>query len=211
MPTAVATKSGRSSPAAKVVDVPVPDIGSMLAGMSTTTASPAKKSKVPVVPGFEEVADEVAEKKRRLKQAETEAAMAEEQLLGDARQIYADRAKAGNFTKSLNFAGKQTGGVRVSFTDRFSALPIEAKESLIESLGDRYSLIFDEVRMLTVKKTDDDSIRFLLETLGPEVFQQFFEVRVEIKPKEGFDQRQFDLPDSVRSLARQAKPSVVAL
>jgi hypothetical protein len=197
---------------AKVVDVPAPpDISSMLAGMSMTTASPAKKSKVPVVPGFEEVADEVATAKRRLKQAETEAAMAEERLLQDARQIYAARAKAGNFSKSLNFAGKQTGGVRVSFTDRFSALPIETKDTLVELLGERYAVMFDEARTLTVKKTDDDSIRFLLETLGPETFQQFFDVKIEIKPKEGFDQRQFDLPESVRSLARQAKPSVVAL
>ena len=78
-------------------------------------------------------------------------------------------------------------------------------------MGDRYAVTFDEVRTLTLKKTDDDSIRFLLETLGPDVFQEFFDVRMEIKPKEGFDQRQFDLPESVRALARQAKPSVVAL
>jgi hypothetical protein len=44
-----------------------------------------------------------------------------------------------------------------------------------------------------------------------EFFRQFFEVKIGIKPTEGFDHRQFDLPDSVHEMVRQAKPSVTLL
>ena len=46
---------------------------------------------------------------------------------------------------------------------------------------------------------------------GRETFAEFFDVKVEIKPKAGFDRTQFDLPESVRQLVHQNKPSVVPL
>ncbi|KPL05705.1 hypothetical protein AMJ85_11100 [candidate division BRC1 bacterium SM23_51] len=197
---------------ARVLDVPAGDVSTLLAGMSQKKVT-TSKSKVPIVSGHEEIADQAVEKKRTFKQAETEWKMAEEQVLQEASAIYGNRAKAGNFSKSLNFAGRETAGVQVRFSDKFSVLPAETKNTLTETLGERYGQTFEEVRTLTLKqeKTDDESIRFLLERLGPEVFAQFFEVEVQVKPKPGFDRAQFDMPDSVRPLFRQAKPSVTLL
>ena len=99
----------------------------------------------------------------------------------------------------------------MKFSDRFTALP--SKETLLEGLGqERYGQLFTEERKLALKpeRTDDASIRFLLERLGP-TFRDYFDVEIEVKPKSGFDQRQFELPDNLRQAVRQFKPSVVAL
>jgi hypothetical protein len=196
---------------ATVVNVVPTDIGSMLAGLSAPADPKGKKSKVPVVAGYGPGVDELVRRKHAFKQAETELAMAETEFLPTARRLYEERARQGNFSKSLNFAGEKTAGARVAFSDRFTAMPVEAKPALVEALGERYDVLFDEARALTLRKTDDDSIRFLLQRLGPDVFQEFFEVKVAIKPKDGFDQRQFELPESVRGLVTQFKPSVTAL
>ena len=200
---------------AQVVDVPgeppEPDVSSLLAGMNAKTPGKKGKSKVPVVTGFEPLADEVAAKKQQFKQAETELAVAESQLLEHARAKYEQRAKAGDYSASLTFTGAKTPGVRVSFSDRFNKIPVESKERLVEAAGERYSQLFDESRVLTLRKTDDASILHLLKTLGQETFQEFFEVKLEIKPKSGFAQRQFELPDDVRGVVTQYKPSVTAL
>ena len=196
---------------AEVIDVPIAgDISAMLSGLSAEKPA-GKKSKVPIVSELKAEADEAVRKKIALKQAETEFKLAEEALLEPARAIYARFARQGCFSKSINLAGEQTGGVRVSFTDRFSALPATDKPELIAALGERFDVLFQEKRTLTLKteKTDDDSIRFLLERLGPQTFSEYFDVQVTIHPKPGMDREQFSLPEAVRDRLTQFKPSVV--
>ncbi len=206
---------------AAVLDVPArpepaegsaPDVGALLAGM--TAAAPATKkgkSTVPVIAGFEELSDRLSDAVKKMKQAETEKAMAEGELMPHVQGEYEKRAHRGDFSKSLNVAGKQTAGVRMSWKDQFSAIPLTAKPALVEAAGERYGMIFDEVRSLALKKTDDASIMVLLKALGQEMFQEFFEVQVEIKPKPGFDRTQFDLPETARQTVRQYKAAVTAL
>lgn len=196
---------------ARVIDAPgAGDISAMLSGMSAEKPA-GKKSKVPIIADLKGEADEAVRKKIAFKQAETEFKMAERAVIEKAQPIYARLAREGNFSKSLNLAGSETAGVRVSFSDRFSALPGSEKAQLVELLGERFDVLFTEERRLTLKpeKTDDDSIRFLLDRLGPETFGDFFDVEVSVKPKPGLDREQFNLPESVQEMLVQAKPSVV--
>ena len=184
------------------------DVSSLLAGMSR---SPDKKgkSKTPVVAGHEAAADAANLAKQQFKQAETEKEMADEAIIEVARREYETRTRGGGFTKAISFPGATTPGVQVSFMDKWRDLPIDLKPAIVGEVGpEKFSMLFEEHRRLTLKKTDDETIRFLLDTLGGDVFQDIFEIAVVLHPRSGFDQRQFELSDHVRQLAGQYKPSV---
>jgi hypothetical protein len=197
--------------AAKVVDVPGVDVANLLSGMSKKPAAKKSKSKVHVVGSHEDLADRAVARIRAEKQAKTEAAMAKQEVCDTARKEYERRARAGDFSKAIAFAGNETNGVRVSFSDSFLSLP--DKEVLIEHLGEeRFGQLFTERRHLALKrdKTDDASIVFLLDRLGQETFAEYFDVEIAVEAKPGLDRNQFELPDAVRSMVVQKAPSVAA-
>jgi len=196
---------------AQVLDVPAGlDVGDLLSGMSKKPAAKKSKSKVPVVAGHEALADRVVVYIRAEKQAKTEAAMVKEEVRDIAEQKYESRACAGNFTKAITFAGKETPGVQAKFSDTFLSMPDKA--ALIEHIGDeRFRQLFSERRHLALKpdKTDDASIMFLLEQLGQETFAEYLDVEIVVEAKPGLDRSRFDLLDAVRSIFAQKPPSVM--
>ena len=193
----------------QVIDMPTgQDITSLLMGMSAPKEGRKGKSKTPVVAGHEAAADAANLAKQQFKQAETEKEMADEAIIEVARREYETRACGGAFTKTISFPGASTPGVQVSFMDKWRDLPIDLRPAIVGEVGPEFATLFEEHRRLTLKKTDDETIRFLLDALGGETFQAIFEIAVVLHPRSGFDQRQFELSDNVRQLAGQYKPSI---
>jgi hypothetical protein len=184
-------------------------ISKLLKGASEETAK-AKKTSTPGNADHTSLADRNYVAKVAFEEAEANFRIVEAELLVVATQNYVENAHS-NFSKSTNFLGSKTSGVQVTFTDRFSDLPVESEEGLREVLGDKYGNFFEESRKLELTKTDDSTIQLLIKKLGEETFLEIFKIKVSIKAKDDLDRKQFDLPESVRSQLKQAKPSVKLL
>jgi hypothetical protein len=168
-----------------------------------------KKSTVPELGGYAHLADKVAEAKVNLQDATAVFGSLEGELITHIRQEYEQAAESGDFSKSFNVLGASSDGVQVTFTDRFSAIPGDMEDTLQKSVtGDQYKTLFEEKRVLTLAKTDDDTIKMLVEKLGEKTFSDIFKINVSIAPKKDMDRNQFKLPAEVRSLLNQAKPGV---
>lgn len=178
--------------------------------LRSNASAPAKKSSVPSESVDTSLVDRHVAAKIALTDAEAVYAVVDAELLGEAGRIYAERAQAGNFAKSMNLEGAATPGVQVVYTDRFTAVEAgtDQEAQLREAVGNRFDAFFEEKRTLTLEKTDDATIATLIEKLGEETFTAIFKIRVQIAPKEGFDKLQFELPPQVRSIVKQSKASV---
>jgi hypothetical protein len=182
---------------------------SALLKKTATRAETKKKSTVPVITDFTELADEVSKRKQVLKDAEALYGVAESMLEKHARDLYVAAAESGDFTKSLTFQGGETPGVMVTYQDKFSALPGESEETLKKSLTKAdFDMYFEERRQLSLSRTDDATIGLLVEKLGEEVFASIFDVKLTLVPKGDMDRNQFSLPPKVRAMLKQAKASV---
>lgn len=175
---------------------------------SNNAKSSGKRSSVPKVVGREALSDKVAVAYEAYRDAEAAFRAIEGTLLEVANGIYEGRAKEGQFSKSLNFNGAETAGVQVSYQDKFSDLPIEAEGELRRALGDRFNACFEQKRSISMKITDDETVRMLVEKLGQEVFSKIFEIKISLATKDDMDRRQFELPSAARSLMKQYKASV---
>src|SRR5277367_6115440 len=175
-----------------------------------------KKSTVPELGAYSHLADKVAEAKVNLQDAEAVFGSLEGELITHIRQEYEQAANAGDFSKSFNVLGANSDGVQVTFTDRFSAIPGDMEEQLKGNLAATYGdggvesfrTYFEEKRSLSLTKTDDDTIKMLLEKLGEKTFTEIFKINVTINPKKDMDRNQFDLPAEVRGLLKQANAGV---
>lgn len=193
-------------------------VSAISAKLRERSLSPAAKSEVPtesVDKSVQKLADDVVEAKRALIDAEGRYSILEKEMLDQAGRIYADRAEAGHFAKSMNIDGVETQGVQVVYTDKFSAIDVSVNgeanplESQLRKLvGKRFDSLFEEKRTVQMSKTDDKTIALLMEKLGEEVFFDIFQIRVQVAPVKGFDQIQFELPAQVREIVKQSKASV---
>jgi hypothetical protein len=174
------------------------------------TAAPKKKTSAVEVTDHGKLADEVAAAKIAAEDAATLFQTKEAELLAVASGIYAQHAKDGTFSKSYNFKGEEDPGVQVVYSDKFSDLPGDAEEGIKEALGDEFDFdaYFEEKRVLTLSKTDDDTVKFLMEKLGEEKFLDLFAIKVTLSAKDDMDRKQFDLPEAVRAQLKQNKGAV---
>lgn len=175
---------------------------------SKNTKSSKKESDVPEIPGLEVLADEVHELKVAAENAEAAFRVGEDGLLKQVRSVYQAHALDGSFSKSFNIAGEETNGVQVTFQDRFSEIDIANESALKKSLGQDFSKILEQKRVIQLKKTDDATISELVKKLGQETFERIFEVKLSLVTKSGVDEKQFSLPAAVQELIKQFKASV---
>lgn len=182
------------------------------------SVSPACKSEVPtesVDKSVQKLADQVVDAKRALIDAEGRYSILEKEIVEKSDRIYANRAEAGHFAKSMNIDGIETTGVQIVYTDKFTGIDTQVngkdnpqEKNLRKILGKRFDSLFEERRTVSMVKADDKTIDLLVEKLGEDVFLDIFQIRVQIVPSKGFDEAQFELPAQVREIVKQAKPSV---
>jgi len=181
------------------------DVSALLAGLNNTE-NPKKKSDIPEIIGHEEQADRAYEAYKAAKDAEAVYAAVEAEIVEIAAKEYQNRTTSGEFTKSMDFPGKETLGVQVTYKDQFSAFPITEKENLRNCLGDQFDVYFQEKRDLSLVDTSDETIQLLLGKLGEETFRRIFSVKITIITKPDMDRKQFELPEDVRP--KQCKAAV---
>jgi hypothetical protein len=178
----------------------------------TNAEKSKKKSTVPELGTYSHLTDKVVEAKKNYQDAEAVFTSLEGELIEHIRKEYEDAANGGDFSKSFNVIGKTTAGVQVTFTDRFS----DVAEDVIDSLRDvtepsQIKTFFEEKRVLTLAKTDDDTIKMLVEKLGEQTFGDIFKIKVSLAAKKDMDRNQFELVPEARGLLKQAKPGVKLL
>ena len=188
-------------------------VSAISAKLRERSESPKQASAVPTEQAGQSVkqlVDQVVAAKAAMVDAEAAYEIVESQLLGESGRIYAERAEAGNFAKSMNLDGEQSAGVQVVYTDKFSAIEAgsQQEEDLRKAVGKRFEALFEEKRTISLEKTDDATIELLMEKLGEKAFFDIFKIRVQVAAKKGFDEVQFELPAQVRETIKQAKGSV---
>ena len=176
--------------------------------VAATASAKAKTSKVPAVSGFEDLADEVSRLYTENEDAEAAFRKKEADLIAQINKRYEEFAKRGTFSKSINVLGEKTAGVQVSYRDQFVDITADKEADLKNILTDKYDLFFKKNREISVKITDDDTVRLLITKLGKEDFIRIFDVRQKIATKPDMDRKQFTLPSDVKIMLRQYKPAV---
>lgn len=183
------------------------DVDAIL-NVAATASAEAKTSKVPAVSGFEDLADEVSRLYTENEDAEAAFRKKEADLIAQINKRYEEFANRGTFSKSINVLGEKTAGVQVSYRDQFVDITADKEADLKNILTDKYDLFFKKNREISVKITDDDTVRLLITKLGKEDFIRIFDVKQKIATKPDMDRKQFTLPSDVKIMLRQYKPAV---
>lgn len=167
-----------------------------------------KKSKVPIIDdsNFHSEVNDFVIKNREFKNAKTAMELAGEAIMARGSEWYTEQK--GNLN-SVKYAGTE-GNVLVTYKDSFSKITPEIAEDLKKTLKGKFDDYFQEKRTIALKETNDDAIDYLLKTLGEEKFVEIFEVKIDTVVVPDMDKKQFELPDSARSLISQFKPALRA-
>ena len=187
-----------------VAKIDVDDILNVAAAASAES----KNSKVPSISGFEDLADEITQLYKDAEDSQAAFRKREADLIDKVNKKYEEAAVRGTFSKSFNVLGNETSGVQVTYRDQFTALPADKEPELRNALTDKYDLFFRKDRDISVKITDDETVRFLLSKLGKEDFLRIFDVTQKIATKPDMDRKQFTLPVEVKLALKQYKPAI---
>jgi hypothetical protein len=195
--TAKTTGKGKGSKTA----AKTPNINDFLTANAGKVAPKGKKGSVPVLSSATALGDRCYRAYVEMKDAAAAFKAVEGEVLDLTNGEYEKRAKSGDFTKSFNLVGEETEGVQVVYSDKFSALPIEAEEGLREQLGEDFDTHFEQKREITLNDTSDETVALLIKKLGAETVAKLFAIKLSIVAKPDMDRRQFDLPEGVATLA----------
>jgi len=187
-----------------------------MAGLSdrlkkAATTTKTKSSSKPTLSGQEALVDKVIKMKNALEDMQRQYEQLEGELTDQTQTVYSSARTEGQYSSSIFVPGKATNGAMVVYSDKFSNLPSEAEADL-KAKDPQYDRHFVEVRKLTVKRDagktiSDKMINTIIEALG-EDFEKVFDVKIEIGTVKGFAELYDEVPDTVKELVRQAKPSV---
>ncbi len=177
-------------------------------------SSSVKADGKPHIQGAEELVDKVINLKKELEDLEVAYAATESELINVAYEKYDEERKNRRYSNSIIAEGKETNGAAIIFSDKFSNLPIEM-EAELRKKDPRYDDHFVEVRKLEVKRDNgktisDELIGKIMEALEKAGldFDEIFNVKVEIGTKKGLAERFNELPENVKGILKQAKPSI---
>lgn len=182
------------------------NVSEMLAAQAVSSK---KKSEIPAE-APSRLFDEGAALKVAAQDAEAAWRVKEAEILEAVQAKYAALAEAGNFSKTIDCPGIKTPGLQVSFTDRFSAIPL-AEAADLRAVDPEFSKHFEEKREISLRDTDDSTVERLIAKLGEKMFAEIFEVKMSVVAKAGMDERQFEVSPKIRAFLKQAKPSVKLL
>ena len=182
-----------------------PSIEEQLKALSSKTSKATKSDVVPLE-GYEKDADILNKLLKDLKDSETQAKAKKEELLDIVEKVYASNAKNGNYAQTYQVLGEKTSGVNLTWKDQFSKIPSENEEEL-RSLDPKFDDHFASSREITLKKTDDATIKMLMEALGPK-FAVIFDVKMGLVVKEGMDRKQHEVPEAARAFLKQTRSTM---
>jgi hypothetical protein len=154
-----------------------------------------------------DLADACYQAHQEFKTAESTFRLLESNLIQEVMPEYKSLAKQEKFSKTISVPGEDTPGVKLSWKDMFSKLDINQEKFLKDKLGERYQVCFKQERSLQLLDTSDAALSLLQEKLG-EDFLKLFQIKLSLACQENMDQKQFNLPDPVKNLLVQSKPSL---
>lgn len=190
---------------AKAAKAPAISIEEQLKAMSSKTTSKAKSSVVPLE-GYEKESDALNRLLKDAKDLETQAKAKKDEMLDKIEKIYIANAKSGNYAQTYQVLGEKTDGVNLTWKDQFSEIPSE-NEAELRALDPNFDDHFASNRKIILKKTDDATIKMLMEALGPQ-FAIIFEVKMSLVAKEGMDKRQHEVPTAARVFLKQTRSTM---
>lgn len=130
-----------------------------------------KNSKTEYTKGHEELVDRAVRRKFVAEQAANIYDQTNAQVVAVAGEIYEQRARDGQFEKSVNLAGEEYEGLNVAFSDKFSSIPVESKQDIIdtyvasgmseEEAQKAFEENFRENRVVTLADTSNETIAAL--------------------------------------------------
>jgi len=167
-----------------------------------------KKSKVPLINDetFYSEVDAYVTANRSFKDAKVAMEVAEQAIINKGFAWYEGQKGELN---SIKYAGTE-GAVLVTFKDSFVKIGQEIADEIRLKLKDKFNNFFREKRTISLKEsaTGDETIDFLLNTLGEAKFVEIFDVKIETVTVPDMDKKQFELPGAVKSLISQYKPAL---
>lgn len=148
------------------------------------------------------------------KAAKAELELSEEELLSSVKPEYVKTLK----DRYVNSARLAEGDVEatVSWKDAYSKIPTEKAEEIRNLVGDQYEDYFKEVNEIVVKEdvaANEDLLTRLIEAIGPDTFEKFFDVAQHIRPTSRFTQERYrelspEVNNQLDVTVRQYKPAV---
>ena len=146
---------------------------------------------------------------RDIKNLEADLDIQKETIAERVRKDYeAGRATQGSF-KLTDKSGNPV--IMTTYKNAFTQIPIEQEDTirdLMNADGKKFEAYFTPSYEVKMKDTSIDGVAKLIEMLGEENFEKYFEVSKQtIKVNENMDSMQFSLPEEVKPFVKQYKPS----
>lgn len=157
---------------------PTPSALDLVNQMAGAAKTPAKKPSKPTLrdPQLDQAIDQFIAAKQQEETAHALKLAAEDQLMEAARPFRLEASEqAGQVVASISVNGRITATQQC----RYSAIPEDAAGELEAAFGDDADRFFDTTLKIGLNResaNDEAVLRVLVERLGPEFFQQHFEV-----------------------------------
>lgn len=159
--------------------------------------------------------------KKKQKEAKAEISRAEGAIINSAEKARVEHCTRTGKYESSHKVTASTGTVTVKFPNRYSKIPNDDEDALREVYEDDYDRYFrekTEVTMTEAAMNDEEFIEDMMERLGEETFERYFDVTSHIEPTKAYhEQRVTDasLADKHQEAVDQGlvaptKPSLVA-
>jgi len=190
------------------------------ANAKTEVAPKKKKSSVPELQVPEEVrksVDNVCEVKKIMKEKKAELSLHEVEVIDFCRGHQDKEGLKGNYSTSYRVFGTNGNAVTYVTGNKFSLSP--ADQSKIEGLlGTSYNDMINEEYQVTLKKSvlqDEVKMKKLMKLVGDE-FDEFFESKLVLATKAGFDEKIYKVVknkkklEEVRTFVKPYKASLKA-
>lgn len=148
------------------------------------------------------------------KAAKADLELSEEELLSSVKPEFVKTLKE----RYVNSARLVEGEVEatVSWKDAYSKIPTDKADEIRDLVGSKYDDYFKEVNEIVVKEdvaANEDLLAKIIEAVGPDVFDKFFDVAQHIRPTTRFTQERYrelspEVNNQLDVTVRQYKPAV---
>jgi hypothetical protein len=166
-------------------------LGKLLKKAAKKKAGSKSKSKTPEVdrPDLNEAIDKWTEGSKMEKDGKALKAQAEGVILPEAEE---ERVKVSGDDGSYHSSVKINGKITVSVQSRYTTIDTDHEEKIREVVGDKYDEFFKEDTKVSLKPSlleDEDAMGKIIDAVGEENFERFFDVKQSIVPTRAFHEQ----------------------
>ena len=197
---------------------------SALKRMAKKKKAPTKKSNSKPVLEDESLHQNIGDfldAKKKQKEAKAEISRAEGKIIEAAEKARVEHCTRTGKYESSHKVTASTGTVTVKFPNRYSKIPSEDEGNLREIYEDDYDRYFREKTTATMTEAamnDEKFIEDMIEQLGEETFERYFEVTSHIEPTKAYHEQRVTNPGLAdkhqeavdQGLVTPTKPGLVA-